>query len=84
MVVNSNEGNYIISMAVAYHEIVEGIKNIDLQSKIMLKEYCEQLIHDERRAQLVRNVEVGMREEAEGKLKTYNSIKELRAAMDAG
>lgn len=70
-------------MVAAYHEIVEGIKSIDLQSKIMLKEYCEQLIHEERRAQLVRNVEAGMREEAEGKLKTYNSVKELRATMDA-
>lgn len=69
-------------MAVAYHEIVEGIKSVDLQSKIMLKEYCEQLIHDERRAQLVRNVEAGMREDAEGKLITYNSVKELRTAMD--
>lgn len=73
-----------MDMVVAYHEIVEGIKNIDLQSKIMLKEYCEQLIHDERRAQLVRNVEAGMREGTEGKLTTYNSVKELRAAMDAG
>ena len=70
-------------MAVGYHEIAEGIKNVDLQSKIMLKEYCEQLIHDERRAQLVRNVEASIREEAEGKLKTYNTVKELRAAMDA-
>lgn len=70
-------------MAVAYHQIAEGIKSIDLKSKIMLKEYCEQLIHDEQREQLVRNVEAGMREDAEGKLNTYISVKELRAAKDA-
>jgi hypothetical protein len=70
-------------MAVGYHEIAEGIKNVDLESKILLKEYCEQLIHAERRAQLVRNVEASLSEEAEGKLKTYNSMKELRADLDA-
>lgn len=83
MVAENSREYYSLNMAVAYHEIAAGIKSIDLDSKIMLKEYCEQLIHEERRARLIRNVEASLREGAEGKLKTYNSVKELRAALDA-
>jgi len=70
-------------MSIAYHQIVEEIKGFDLEGKIMIKEYCEQLIHEDRRAQLVRNVDAGMKELAEGKMKTYKSAKELRSALDA-
>jgi len=83
MVVKITEEKYVMNMAIAYHEIAAGIKSVDLDSKIMLKEYCEQLIHEERRARLIRNVEASLREETEGKLKTYNSMKELRADLDA-
>lgn len=83
MIVKVDGKHYIRCVAIAYHEVVDEIKRLDLKGKIMIKEYCEQLIHDERRAELVRNVESGMKELAAGKMKTYNSMKELRAALDA-
>lgn len=64
-------------------EPVDAIKRLDLKGKIMIKEYCEQLIHDERRAELVRHVESGMQELAAEKMQTYNCMKELRGALDA-
>lgn len=70
-------------MSIAYHQLVEEIKGYDLEGKIMIKEYCEQLIHDERRAQLVRNVRSGMEEHASGNMKSYDSVKALRSALDA-
>jgi len=70
-------------MAIGFHEVMAEIKNYDHEGKVMIKEYCEQLIHEERRAELVRNVDAGMKELAAGKMKTYNSMKELRAALDA-
>lgn len=70
-------------MAIAFHEVVEEIKHYDLESRIIIKDLCEQLIQKERRAEFLRDIEEGEQEYRDGKLKAFTSMKELRADLDA-
>ena len=70
-------------MAIAFHEILDEIKHYDHDAKVMVKEYCEQLLREERRDEIISNVEKGMRELNDGKLKTYTNMQELKADLDA-
>lgn len=70
-------------MAIAFHEVLEDIKHYDHDAKLMIKEYCEQLLQEEGRAQIVANVESGMKQLKDGNLKSYTNIQDLKADLDA-
>jgi hypothetical protein len=83
MVVTPKISVYISDMAIAFHEVMAEIKNYDHDGKVLIKEYCESLLAEEARTVFAHEVEEGMQELAAGKLKAYETVKDLRAALDA-
>lgn len=83
MVVKDNWKDYTINMAVAYHEIAEQVQHLDLDAKIHMKNLLERWIIDERRAEIRRNADEGVRDHAAGKLESYDNIADLMKSLNA-
>jgi len=83
MVVKGSPRGYIKSMAVAYHELAEQVQHLDLDAKIHMKDLLERWIIDERRAEIRRHADEGMRDHAAGKLKSYDDAADLMKSLDA-
>jgi len=69
-------------MPVAYHEIAEQVQHLDLDAKIHMKNLLERWIIDERREEIRRNAEEGMKDHAAGKLKSYDNVADLMKALN--
>jgi hypothetical protein len=70
-------------MAAAYHEIAEQVHHLDLDAKLHMKDLLEGWIIDERRVEIRRNAEEGMKDHAAGSLYSYDNVSDLMKALNA-
>ena len=69
-------------MSVKLAEIVEKIKGLDIETKEYLSDLIKKLLIAERRNEIKRNAEAGLREYRKGKIK-FGSLKDIKASLHA-
>ena len=66
----------------AYSEITEAVQSLKYEEKIELKELLNHYLIEERREDIYNNFRKSKKEVLSGKVKYYNSSKELRKALE--
>ncbi len=67
-------------MGVKFADIVDEVKGLDIESKEYLVDLIKKLLIEERREEIKKNAEEGLKEYEEGKIK-FGALKDVRAAL---